>query len=164
MADHAGGRRSVVNPGTKLWHLCWSNSVLAAVFVLVKPKKKKIISMKPYKKRAPKPLLGRHNWVTSTGGRNNLLPWLTTERRPSAWSAICSQCIICILAIFDEYHWLRIRHVFIYSSPFLRRVEAEYSRKYCWDRGKKYLSLKPCPKRSCRKCLTRSPTSISEKR
>ena len=34
-----------------------------------------------YKKRAPKPLLGRQNWVTSTGGRHNLVPGLTTEHR-----------------------------------------------------------------------------------
>ena len=106
MADHDGGRRSVVNPGTKLlrppvevtqfWRLISAGFGAVLVFV----KSKKIISMKPngnlnnfqhllfhtipplnqsnlfwyYKKRAPKPLLGCQNWVTSTGGRHNLVP------------------------------------------------------------------------------------------
>ena len=39
------GRRSVVNPGTKLWRQ--TNSVLAPVFVFVKPNKNQLISMKP---------------------------------------------------------------------------------------------------------------------
>ena len=33
-------------------------------------------------KKTQKPLLGRQNWVTSTGGRHTLVPGLTTERRP----------------------------------------------------------------------------------
>ena len=33
------------------------------------------------RKRVPKPLLGRQNRVTLTGGRHNLVPGLTTERR-----------------------------------------------------------------------------------
>ena len=93
-------------------------AVLAPVFVFIKPTKNKLISMKPnsnlnhfqkhllhiiplpfdqynlfwsYKKRAPKPLLGRQNWVTSTGGCHNLVPGLTTERRPPAWSAISAK-------------------------------------------------------------------------
>ena len=92
-----------------------SVAVLAPVFVFVKPNKNRLISRKPnsylnhfkpllfytipppldqynlfwsYKKRAPKPLLGRRKWVTSTGGRHNLVPGLTTESRPPAWSAI----------------------------------------------------------------------------
>ena len=32
--------------------------------------------------RAPKPLIGCQNWVTSTGGRHNLLHGLTMEHRP----------------------------------------------------------------------------------
>ena len=54
MADHAGGRRSVVNPGTKLWRppvellsVGTRGAVLAPVFVFVKPNKNNFISMKP---------------------------------------------------------------------------------------------------------------------
>ena len=52
MADH-GGRRSVVNPGTKLWRppvevtQFWPRgAVLAPVFVFVKPNNNKLICMK----------------------------------------------------------------------------------------------------------------------
>ena len=41
-----------------------------------------------YKKRAPKLLVGRQNWVTWRGGRQNIVPGLTTERRPPARSVI----------------------------------------------------------------------------
>ena len=36
------------------------------------------------RKRAPKLLLESQNLVTSTGGRKDLVPGLTTERRPPA--------------------------------------------------------------------------------
>ena len=38
-----------------------------------------LVLQKP--KRAPKPLLGRQNCVTSTGGRHNLVPGLNSYRR-----------------------------------------------------------------------------------
>ena len=39
-------------------------------------------------KRAPKPLLGRQNCVTSTGGRHNLVPGLHSYRWGPAWCVI----------------------------------------------------------------------------
>ena len=57
MANHAGGRRSVVNPGTKFGRPPFevtqflrprsAGAFLAPVFVCVKPDKNKFISMKP---------------------------------------------------------------------------------------------------------------------
>ena len=89
--------------------------IKSIIFIFVIPNKNKFISMKPdsnlnhfqqplfhtipppldhynlfwsYKKQAPKPLLGRQNWVTLTGRHHNLVPRLATERWPSAWSAM----------------------------------------------------------------------------
>ena len=42
------------------------------------------------RKRVPKPLLGCQNWVTSTGGCQNLVPGWHSQRRGPAWSVICS--------------------------------------------------------------------------
>ena len=54
MAIHASCRRSVVNPGTKLWRppdeatQFWRRgAVLANIFNVVKPNKNEFISMKP---------------------------------------------------------------------------------------------------------------------
>ena len=54
MADHAGGRRSVGNPGTKLWRTpvevtqYWRPKCsLSARYRFLKPNKNKFISMKP---------------------------------------------------------------------------------------------------------------------
>ena len=117
MADHAGGRRSLVNPGTKLWRTTvevtqfWrpffirlkkiipikrrgnnmKQRLLEIIQVTVWLHTDELIFLWFYKKRkrAPKPLLGRQNWVTSTVARHTLVPGLTTESRPQAWSAIC---------------------------------------------------------------------------
>ena len=69
MTDHAGGRRSVANLGTKVWRR--PVKVTQTIMMI------NLIFFWSYK-RAPKPLLGRQNLVTSTGGRHNLVPWLTT--------------------------------------------------------------------------------------
>ena len=49
MADHAGGKRSVVNSGTKLWRppVEVTQFWRPFYFVFVKPNKNKFISMKP---------------------------------------------------------------------------------------------------------------------
>ena len=93
---------------TQFWR---PRSGLVPICVFVRPNKIKFICMKPnsnldhfqqllfhtipppldqynlfwsYKEQAPKPLLGRQNCLTSTGGRQNLVPGLTTVRRPPA--------------------------------------------------------------------------------
>ena len=61
---------------------------------------------------------GRQNWVVSTGGRHNLVPGLTTECRPPAWSAIyctpilnynlCFYYFVFCIIIFARFIFLLI--------------------------------------------------------
>ena len=54
-----------------------------------------LVLQKP--KRVPELVLGRQNWVTSTGGRHNLVPGLHLYRQGPAWSVInvyyCTQAL-----------------------------------------------------------------------
>ena len=65
-----------------------TNSILQLLFHTIPPPLDQYNLFWSYKKRAPKPLLGRQNCVTSTVGRHNFVPGLHWYRRGPAWSVI----------------------------------------------------------------------------
>ena len=69
---------------------------------------------------------GRQNWVTTTGGRHNLVPRLTTERRPPPWSAIYSKLCQSISTLPKFVRHLYINHHNFFSeSSFYIQVSFE---------------------------------------
>ena len=106
---------SVWHQPVKVTRFGTRGAVLSPISVFERPNKNKIIIMKqhsnlnhlqlllfhtfppplhqynlfwPYKKRAPKPLLGCQNWVTSKGGCQNLVPGWHSQRRRRGMSYI----------------------------------------------------------------------------
>ena len=66
------------------------------------------------RERAPKPLLGCQNWVTSMGGCQNLVPGWYSQCRGPAWSVIC--------------RWFEYNNVFFFVSYYkVAKIKLLYS-------------------------------------
>ena len=97
VTDHAGPRRRCeFHPGTNFWHppvevtQFWHPRSGFGAHFFVRPFLVSFIDEEAGEKYETKPLLGCQNWITSTGGCQNLVPGWHSQRRGPAWSVMYS--------------------------------------------------------------------------